>query len=321
VARPFGSGSASDGRRRRSRHVVGPVILLGVGCLLLANNLELLPWSIWGTIWPYWPLVLVLLGIEAFVTGRVAWGTLVLLIVLLPLSGWVVSAGSLGSRWSEATSSAPERLTSSIHQTLNGASSATVRIEYGVGALDVGALAEDAGDVLADGQVFGHGAIQFDSRYDVSNGIGTLRIAPRDGSGVNRDGNLDLDAGRVTLRLNRSIPIDLRVDTGVAETALNLADLRITNLMIQTGASRSQIVLPAHGQTTARIEGGAAAITLTVPDGVAARIMVDDGPNAVEIDQTRFPKDGREYRSPGFESATDRATVRLSVGASHVVVQ
>src|SRR3954451_5117216 len=131
----------------------------------------MVPWSIWRDIWPYWPVLLVLLGIEAFVTGRVAWGTLVLLIVLLPLGGWIVSAGAIGSRWNEATSSAPDRLASTLHPSLNGATSAAVRIEYGVGALDIGSLGADAGnDVLADGQVFGHGSVQFDTRYDVSNG-------------------------------------------------------------------------------------------------------------------------------------------------------
>ena len=75
-------------------------------------------------------------------------------------------------------------------------------------------------------------------------------------------------------------------------------------------------MLPAHGQTRARIEGGAAAITLVVPPNVAARIMVDDGPNALQIDEARFPRHGREYRSPNFDAATDRVTLRLDVGAS-----
>jgi len=298
-------------------------VLLVLGILLLLNNLEYLPWSIWSSLWPFWPLLLVLLGVEAFVTGRVAWGTLVLLLVLVPLTGLAVKFGSIASHWSEATSSAPARLSSTVHQTLNGATSATVRIEYGVGALDVGPLAEDAtaSDLLVDGQIFGHGSVQFDTRYDVSNGLGTLRIAPRDGSGLNSGGKVDLDAGRVAIQLNRNVPLDLRVDTGAAVTTLNLADLRVSNLTMQTGASRSQIVLPAHGQTAVRIEGGAAAITLEIPPTMAARIMVDDGPNTIQIDQTRFPKDGREYRSPGFDAASDRATIRLSVGASRVVVQ
>jgi hypothetical protein len=292
--------------------------------LLLLNNLGMLPWLIWGSLWPYWPLLLVLLGVEAFITGRVAWGTLVLVLVLVPLIGLAVSFGSIFTHWSEATSDAPDHQSATIHQALNGASSAAVRIEYGVGALDIGPLADDAdSDILADGIVYGHTTSRFDTSYNVSNGLGTLRISPRDGSDFNvKPGpGPNLDAGRVSLRLSRTVPLDLRIDTGVAETSLNLAELRLTNLTIQTGASRSRIVLPAHGQIAARIEGGVTAITLEIPKSVAARIIVDDGPNVIQIDEQRFPKDGKEYRSPGFDTAQDRATIRLSVGVSRVVVQ
>jgi hypothetical protein len=58
-----------------------------------------------------------------------------------------------------------------------------------------------------------------------------------------------------------------------------------------------------------------------VPPNVAARIIMDGGPNHFEIDQARFPKQGNEYRSPNFETATERVTLRISVGASRVAVQ
>lgn len=318
---PTQADRAPYGTPPRRRHVMGPIILLSVGILLLLNNLDLVSWSIWRDLWPYWPLLLVLLGIEAFVTGRVAWGTLVLLIVLLPLAGLAVSFGSIGSRWSDATRAGPDRLTSTLRQTMNGASSASVRIEYGVGALDVGPLPTSAGDdALAEGQVFGHGSAGFDSRYDVRDGRGTLRIASRNGDGM-------ADAGRLDLRLNRSVPLDLQVEAGVADTTLNLADLKVSNLTLETGVSRTRVVLPSHGQTTARIEGGASAITLEIPPGVAAQISVDDSANVLQIDESRFPsvtggsRDRREYRSPNFDAAPDRVTIRLNVGASRVVVQ
>jgi hypothetical protein len=55
--------------------------------------------------------------------------------------------------------------------------------------------------------------------------------------------------------------------------------------------------------------------------------MLGDGPNAVTIDEARFPlqggqgRQGNEYRSAGFDTATDRVTLRIDVGASRLVVQ
>lgn len=301
--------------RPRPRHFVGPLILLGAGLLLLLNNLGQVPWSIWRDLWIYWPLLLVLLGIEAFVTGRVAWGTLVMLIILLPIVGLAVSAGSLGATWTDATRPSPDRLTETLRQPLDGATSASVAVEYGIGVLSVAPLPDSAETgLLASGEVFGHGGSRFQTRYELQGSRGVWQISPQDHGGMAEPGRLDL-------RLSKSVPLDLSIKSGVADTTLDLTDLRIPNLTLETGASRTRLLVPAHGETIARIEGGAASIEIVVPPNVAARILVDDGPNSISIDQTRFPRQGNEYRSASFETATDRVTLRIAVGAARLTVQ
>jgi hypothetical protein len=313
------SAPRHDPARAGRRHIVGPLILLGAGVLLLLCNLQIVPWSAWREIWPYWPVLLVLLGLEAFITGRVAWGTLVLLAIALPILGLVVSASDLAHHWSESTRATAGatvgQTTPTLRQRLDGATSALVEVEYGAGALDIGPLPADlAADTLADGQVYGHGGIRFEPRSTMEAGRRVLQIRPRD------VGNA-FDLGRLELHLTPSVPIDLQIESGVTEMTLNLESLQIPNLSIETGASKAQITLPARGQTAAQIEGGAARIDITVPPNVAARIIVDGGPNQVEIDQRRFPRQGGEYRSPDFETAADRVTLRIEVGASRVAVQ
>jgi hypothetical protein len=296
------------------------MILLGAGVLLLLNNLDMVPWTIWHDLWPYWPVLLVLLGLEAFLTGRVAWGTLVMLIVLLPILGMVVSAGSFGSHWRDATSASPDRLTTSLSQPLGETRAAAVDVEYGAGALQVSSLPEDlAGSTLADAKVYGRGTVRFDDSSRTQPDQGRLRILQRDDDRGMESGHFDF--GRLDVRLTPSIPLDLRISSGVTDSTINLELLRVTDLRLETGASQTKIVLPAHGETMARIEGGAAKLDVTVPPNVAARIILSDGPNAVTIDEQRFPRQDDEYRSVGFETATDRVTLRIDVGASRLVVQ
>jgi hypothetical protein len=293
---------------------MGPLILLSAGVLLLLNNLQIVPWSIWRDIWPYWPVLLVLLGLEAIATGRVAWGTLVLLVLLLPIIWIGVAASDLVSRWNDATqSNAPGAPLA--RQPLDGATSASVEVEYGGGALNIGPLPPElAAETLADGQVFGHSGHRFDAQSTVRNGRRVLQISP------SHVGNM-FGLGRLDLRLTPDIPIDLKVEAGATESTLNLETLRVPNLSIETGASKTRIVLPARGETAAQIEGGAAGIEIVVPPNVAARVVVDGGPNQVQIDEQRFPRQRGEYRSANFETATDRVTLRMEVGASRVVVQ
>lgn len=291
------------------------MVLLGAGVLLLLNNLQLLPWTIWRDLWPYWPVLLILLGVEAFVSGRVAWGTLVALVLLIPVVGVAVSAVDLASSWNDATRAVDGTARPVFSQPVDGATSASIELDYGAGALDIGPLPADLpGTVLADGQVYGHERLKFDARSTVRNGQQRIQISPRD------HGN-HFDLGRLQLRLSPTIPTDLSIESGVSEMNLNLEGLRIPNLSIETGASRATIVLPAQGRTNAKIEGGAARIDVTVPQQVAARITIEGGPNQIQIDEQRFPRQGDVYQSPGFEAATDRVTLRIEVGATRLTVQ
>lgn len=82
--------------RRRYPHIVLPTLLIIVGTLMLLNNLGVLPWSFWGSIWRLWPLILILLGIEVIVTGRGGWSAvgaaigLVSIVALIGVIGFIV---------------------------------------------------------------------------------------------------------------------------------------------------------------------------------------------------------------------------------------
>lgn len=304
----FAGAGPAPARAPRRRSFVGPLLLLSAGVLLLLNNLGLLPWSIWRELWPFWPLLLVFLGLEAFVTGRVAWGGLVLTILLVSVAGIALGASTFGERWREATApSGPPSAT--LRQPADGASRANVRVEYGAGALTVSAL--DAPGLLATGELYGHRATEMDARYRVVDGVGSLQVSPGE------DGSF----GRLDLRLSRELPLDLRFSVGAADATLDLRELRVSRARLETGASRVALLLPTTGRPEIRIEGGAANIEVTVPDGMEARIVTEDGPNVVEVNEDRFVRAGNEYKTAGYDGATNRATISLSVGAARVSVQ
>jgi hypothetical protein len=43
---------------------VGPLLLITIGFILLFNKLGLIHWASWGSLWHYWPVILILWGIE-----------------------------------------------------------------------------------------------------------------------------------------------------------------------------------------------------------------------------------------------------------------
>ena len=164
---------------RPRRPLVGPLILVGVGLLLLLNNLGVAPWSIWAALWPFWPVLFILLGLEALATGRLSWGWLVLTLVLVGIGSVAVNAVALfgGRPGPDAPPGGPP--TGQFRQELGGATRALVRVEYGGGSFSIGALDDageaSAGSVLAEGRVYGAPSAAIDTRYRVRDGVGELQ--------------------------------------------------------------------------------------------------------------------------------------------------
>ena len=94
------------------------------------------------------------------------------------------------------------------------------------------------------------------------------------------------------------------------------------SLNVEAGAADIDVVLPANaGRTTADFSIGAADLDITVPPGVAAQIDFDGGVSSVDIDESRFPKQGDRYVSPDFQSAANRVTIKIEAGVSDVTIR
>ena len=68
--------------RRRGTNLTGALLLIAVGGFFLALNFGLLDWSVLDNIWRFWPVLLILAGLEALIGGRSAAGLFAGVIVL-----------------------------------------------------------------------------------------------------------------------------------------------------------------------------------------------------------------------------------------------
>ena len=323
------SQAAGVSPRRGGGSVVLPALLIGLVVVVLLANLGILPALSWRSLWQFWPVLLIVLGVELLLTGHVSWAVFwigvllaVTVAVLLTVSGYrIPSPLSRGALSPEAQR---------FEQALGGATQADVKIEHGAGRLSI---SDDAGaGLLLAGHLAGDEGARVDVSYRVSDGTGQLTLAP-----TGRDGPNWLfgshDAGHdLTVRLSNAVPIRrLEVNTGAADATLELTNLQVQQLDLNTGASSAAVRLPARGQVAATISAGATGLAITIPPEVAARIRVDGGLSGITIDRQRFPvvrQEGipglgssAEYQSPGYAGAANRVDLRISVGASGVEIR
>ena len=125
-----------------------------------------------------------------------------------------------------------------------------------------------------------------------------------------------------SFELNRDIPIALKLETGASQAEFDLHDVKVTDLKVSTGASKTDITLPANaGMTTVKVELGAASLDMLVPQGVAARIRAEQGVSAIEINTGRFPYSNGIYESADYSSAQNKVDIMIQAGAGHVAVR
>ncbi len=231
----------------------------------------------------FWPLILILAGI------------------------WFLLGPSLFRQdYREETVSIP----------LEGAVAADIRFRHGAGSLRIGALAD--GSDLLSGTCVGGVEVRIHRHDDRVKA--RLRANPDAWFGF--PGAMGGRGLAWDIKLNRSVALALDLESGASEATIDLTDLKVSELQVQTGASSSDITLPAMaGFTRVTVKSGAAAVNLRLPQGVAARIYIQSGLAGVNVDTVRFPQASGVYETPGYTTAANKAEIRVETGVGSIDIR
>lgn len=255
----------------------------------------------------FWGLVVLLVGILllldnlGYLPGINIWG-LIWPLFLIALGGWIL--------WNYFTRGS--RQTERIAIPIEAAERAKIRFQHGAGRIDISA--GESQENLIEGNFGGGLDITKEQRgneLDIMLKM-PISIFPFDWSpGQSLDWSV---------RLNREIPLSLSLETGASESRLDLSDIRVTELILKSGASSTMVTLPANaGFTKVNIESGAASLKVIVPQGVAARIRSGGGLSNFSISD-RFPKSGGIYQSPDYEGVANRVDMDIEMGVGSVSI-
>jgi len=264
---------------RDQRVFWGGIILL-VGVIFLIDNLGIINVNVWGIIWP---LFLILLGLQLFITA------------------------SQRRRYPEGEK---------LEIPLDGAARAEIRLDHGAGRLSVESGA--ASSYLLQGEFTG-GVIPEQNRENQSV---NLRLRPPTEFGWMPSIIPSPQGFSWQVRLSEAIPLRLELKTGASESNLDLTHLRVEELRVETGASSTRIYAPSQaGYTRMDIKSGAASVEIRIPSGVAARLWLKGGLSSTNVDTHRFVQSGDRYESPDYEGAQNRVDVTVETGVGSISIQ
>lgn len=312
--------------------IIGAVWLIGVGIVLLVQQLTDWPWI------EAWPLFIILVGVASLTSvllGRRAGGrwaialgwplfvTAAGVLLLMSTTGMLgVDAGELIATWWPVALIAlgvwfllfaiwPGGRTSgdgSVSIPLSGSRDASVRVRFGGGQLTVGPAPQG---ILLNGTFQGAEARTRET------GLGRWELEPESPmSWPWWDRTPNWQVGLTT-----EVPLELRLEVGAVKTRLDLGETLLRRLRIGTGASDTWIRLPrAAGATFVRAEGGAASMTFEVPSGVAARVRSRMALGSTHVDD-RFARTSEGWESPDWDDAANRVEIEIQggVGTANVI--
>ncbi|MBI4285638.1 MAG: hypothetical protein HY670_07035 [Chloroflexi bacterium] len=281
------------------------VILLVLGIILLLQTFNVLPWGLWGTLWRFWPVILIIIGLNILLRHANAWLisliTLVILGITLGVAVWRYNAVAPGGA-----------LTEVYLEPLDSMTRAQVTVDFKAGGLSVDSLPSGATNFIEAKS--SQRSLRATSRREGTEGRVTLGSEPGPRFWGSEGIRWDID-------LARNIPLTLNVKVAAGNANLDFTNLKVTDLALRVDAGNGKVTLPAQGTVLVDASVNAGNLDIVVPEGMAARIKAKANVGSFDIRESRFPRKGDYYVSPGFDTATNRVDLDIDVNVGKAEVR
>jgi hypothetical protein len=298
---------------QRGVRLFWPIILIGVGSILLLSNVGVIQGNPWSIIFQLWPVLLIALGLEILFGGSTGWRAIVSALLGLVLVGgilWVLIAQPAIPGLNFSSSSLQ---TTTIAYPRNEVQTARANIAFGVGTNRVYAL-EDSSNLI-EGELQTYTPVTFNvsqsgTQADIQLAPGgpTFTLLPLSGE------------EKWTIGLNSAVTYQIDFSMGVGQSRIDLGRLDLSGGSIEGGVGQSDFWLPASGRYTLRVEGGVGSIRIYVPRDLAVRAEVNGGLGSFN----RLPgmQETRDdvYETAGFASAENAVTLIIDGGVGSITL-
>ena len=282
-------------------------LLLLIGFVMLGNNL-----SWWKTIdlnslWVYWPLLLVIIGVS-IITRHWRFNYIAMIIVVAASLGFIYYTG-IHSGGKVLLNSASITKTELDKTTPDGIKKAKISLDLGAIKVNV----SGSTDKLVAGN--------YESNLSKVN-ISESTEGDTIGYALRSENNFPgFEHGRtvnsMNLQLTNLIPIDLSLKAGASNIDLDLRQQKISSLAIDSGATSINLTLGSEVENGAKVSmsTGASKFVIKIPKEIGANIKID-----APVSSNNFNKlkqiNKNEFQTDNFDSAGKKIYFDIKAGAS-----
>jgi hypothetical protein len=301
----------------KSEKIVWGITLVFVGSILLLDNFDVIDFY-WRSVWHFWPLILILSGLN-LVFGKAkqspAGKALVILLTCVVL-GAVAYVGSTRSNhnanWffnnDEELSASDTNQVRTFSETYNPAiPNAALTIEGGATVYEL----KEATSQLFEAEV-NQSYGQYTLTKSSTDSLDKVQFKMHDSSWNLKKSN----ANKAVLRLNPNPIWSIQLDMGAGKADFDLSAYKLAALTIEGGAAAFEVKL---GQpltlTTVSVDTGVADVKVSIPENAACQIEYEGGLTSKSFEGFDKKRDGL-YESANYAAAATKIHIKLNGGLS-----
>lgn len=308
--------------RKRDNSYVWPILLIGVGVIVLLINLGIVPGNIWRALIRFWPVLLILIGVDLIIGHRSAAAAAISAFIALAVVGGLIGMLVLmpDSPIFDRLTASPDLKIASMTEPLDQVQFADVTIDWDPGINRLSSLSASSSNLI-EAELEYYGELEY--RANSNSTHGELRIdARQDVAWFNFPNFSDTEW---TIELHPSVTYDLNLDMGSGPVELFLGDLILEGLLIDGGSGPVELYLP-QGNYEASLDQGSGPLKVYLPAGIEVQIDVDSGsgplvlPSEFSLLRGERNADGL-WETSGYDGAAERVNIKIDQGSGPITIE
>lgn len=302
--------------------LVWPILFIGAGVYFLLVNLGHIAPISWEIVSRFWPVLLILVGLDILFGRRSLIGGLASSLLALLLVGgllWLLIQSPEEIKkieWLNALN--PAMKTQKLDVPLEQVKTADIDLSMGTGTQIVNALPETSLSLM-EGKINYYGRLN----YSVE-GTGDHRSIYL--NSLNSDNWLafKIQATDWRISLHPDILYRIRLDTGSGRNKIDLSGLKIEQLELDTGSGRIDISLPA-GDYDAEMDIGSGQVEIYLPADAAAQVRLDQGSGRFRASGFNLVEGGDHdnaiWETESYSTSSQHINIDIDQGSGNILLK
>ncbi len=253
------------------------ILLIAMGVTFFLNTAGVVDWGVWAELWRFWPVLLIIAGINVIFEKSPAWPVAYISPLLVIAVFWFVVTGYMqmqkgGESPFFSSLTKKSEVSEKVFKVQGYPPDEIERVDFtyngGAGNFDLTAF-EDAGEdevARIEARTFGL-TPEIEERQ--SNGILKLELSEK---------SVDKFSGAKTnkydVKFSPEYLYSMEFNCGAAEAKLDMSKLQVKTAEVNCGAASVNIIVPKSGAARSSLEvnTGASSVSIGVPKGVKVKI-------------------------------------------------